>query len=78
MINHKLFDPNIFIRWHDQLGHLGDIMMRRIMKNLNGHPLKNQKIFLSNEFSYIACAQGKMITRPSPTKVEIESPSFLE
>ena len=53
-------------------------MIKIIIENSNGHPLKNQKILLSNEFSCAACSQGKMIIRPSPTNVETEFPSFLE
>ena len=78
MIKNKLFDPKVFILWHDQFGHPDAIMIRRITKNSNVHPLKNQKVLLSNEFSCASCSQGKMITRLSPIKVEIESPSFLE
>ena len=63
--------------WHDCLGHPGSIMMRRIIENSDGHPLKNQKILLPNEYPYSACLQGKLIVRPSPTKVAIESPLFL-
>ena len=53
-------------------------MMRRIIENSHGHPLKNQKILQSNELSCIACSQGKLIIRPSPAKVGVESPTFLE
>lgn len=64
--------------WHGRLGHPGSIMLRLITKNLSGHPLKNLKILTNDEFSCDACYQGKMITRPSPMKVGIESPAFLE
>ena len=53
-------------------------MMRRIIENSHGHPLKNQKIFQSNEFSCTVRSQGKLIIRPSPVKIGIESPTFLE
>ena len=53
-------------------------MMRRIIENSCRHPLKNQKILLSNEFFCAACSQGKLIIRPSPLKVVVESPAFLE
>ena len=53
-------------------------MMRRIIENFHGHPLKNQKILQSNELSCVVCSQGKLIIRPSSTKVGIESPTFLE
>ena len=53
-------------------------MMRRIMENSQGHELKNQKILLFNEYPCVACSQGKLIVRPSHTKVKFESPIFLE
>ena len=53
-------------------------MMRRIIKNSHGLPLKNQEILLSSDYPCTACSQGKLIVRPSPTKVLVESPTFLE
>ena len=53
-------------------------MIRRIIEHSNGHPLKNQKILLSNELSCEACSQGKLIVRPSINKIMFESPVFLE
>ena len=53
-------------------------MMTQIIENSYGHPLKNVKILLPSENSCAACFQGKLITKPSPSKVLIESPSFLE
>ena len=67
-----------FITWHERLGHPGSIMLRRIIQNSNGHTLINQRILNSNEFTCAACSQGKLITRPSPVKVGVESPTFLE
>ena len=64
--------------WHDRLGHPGSIMMRRIIKTSSGHPLKNQKNFQANELSCAACSQGKLISRPSLSKVGYECPIFLE
>ena len=64
--------------WHDQCGHPGSIMMRRIIENTHGHPLKNPKILLPSENPCAACSQGKLITKPSPSKVLIESPYFFE
>ena len=65
VMSKELLNPSTFIIWHDRLGHPSSIMMRRIIENSHGHPLKNQKIFLSKDFSCIACFQGKMITRSS-------------
>jgi hypothetical protein len=36
------------------------------------------KISLPSENTCAACSQGKLITKPSPSKVVKESPSFLE
>ena len=78
VVNLKFNNPKIFILWHDKLGHLGSSMMLRIIEHSHGHPLKNQKIILSNEYSCVACSQGKLIIRPSFDKVTFESPVFLE
>ena len=52
-MNLKFMNPDIFTIWHDRLGHPGSIMMRRIIENSNGHPLKNQKILQSSELLYV-------------------------
>ena len=64
--------------WHEHLGHPELSMMHRIINNSFGHPLKNQKILMTNYYNYVACLQDKLIIRPSFTKVENESPVFLE
>jgi hypothetical protein len=53
-------------------------MMQWIVENSHGHLLKNLKILFPSENPCIACSQGKLITKLSPWKVIIESPSFLE
>ncbi|KAL6327585.1 hypothetical protein AAG906_021876 [Vitis piasezkii] len=53
-------------------------MMCRIINNSLGHPLKNRKILMPNDYNCVACSQGKLIIKPSFTKVEYESPTFLE
>ena len=63
---------------HERLGHPGSIMMRKIIKNSCGHNLKSQQILQSNNFLCAACSQGKLIIRPSPTKIGSESLTFLE
>lgn len=78
IVNQKFTDPKTFVLWHDRVGHPGSIMMRRILENSTGHPLKNLKILANDEFSCAACYQGKLIARPSTLKVDIESPRFLE
>ena len=74
----KCSNPDIFTLWHDLLGHSGSVMMCRIIENSHGHPLKNQKILLPSDYTCSACSQGKLIIKPSPLKISIESPSFLE
>ena len=78
VMNQKFNDPKIFTLWHDRLVHPGSSMMRRIIGQSHGHPLKNQKIFLPDEFSCDPCSQGKLIVRPSFNKIMSESPVFLE
>ena len=53
-------------------------MMCRIINNYLGHPLKNRKILMPNDYNCVACSQGKLIIKPSFTEVEYESPTFLE
>ena len=67
----KLINPDEFGLWHDRLGHPGATMMLRIILNSRGHPL-------SKDYSCETCSQGKLITRPSMTKVDLESPTFLQ
>ena len=65
--NRKLLDKDTFNIWHDRLGHPGSIMMRKIIKSANGHPLKNLKVLLPQDLSCAACSLGKLIIRPSQT-----------
>jgi len=44
IMNQNFNKTNNFIIWHDKLGHPRLIMIRRIIENSYGHPLKNQKI----------------------------------
>ena len=53
-------------------------MMRRIIEHSDRHPLKNQKILFLDKYSCVACSQGKLIVRPSFSKVIYELPVFLE
>ena len=64
--------------WHDHFGHPRSIMMRRIIENSHGHPLKNQKILLPSDYPYSVCSQGKLISKPSSSKIVVGCPSFLE
>ena len=78
VMNQKFDDSKIFTLWHNRLGHPGSSMMRRIIEQSHGHPIKNQKILLPNEFSCDPCSQGKLIVKPSFKKIMSESPVFLE
>jgi hypothetical protein len=53
-------------------------MMRRIIENSHGHPLENQKILLLSDYPCATCSQGKLVIKPSSSKVIVESPSFLQ
>jgi hypothetical protein len=78
VMHQKCSNPKMFMLWHDRLGHPGTIMMRRIIENSHGHSLKNQKILLPSDYSCAACSQGKLVIKSSPSKVIVESPSFLQ
>jgi GAG-pre-integrase domain len=69
--NQKLHDTKIFNFWHDRLGHLGNIMKRRIIESANGHLLKDLKIILSKKLSCAVCTLGKLIIRPSKIKLKM-------
>ena len=53
-------------------------MMRRIVQNSNGYPLTSKQILVTDGYTCAACSKGKLIIRPSFTKVTFESPAFLE
>ncbi|GJV63667.1 retrovirus-related pol polyprotein from transposon TNT 1-94 [Tanacetum coccineum] len=78
-VKEKYSDPGIFSLWHDRLGHLRSTMMKRIIKNTHGRPLKDQKFPKIDKVPLCtSCSLGKLIARPLPLKVENESPMFLE
>ena len=58
-VKEKSYDPSIIKLWPDRLGHPGSIMIRRIIENSHGHPLKGQRIPQSNEMPCTACSLGK-------------------
>nr|GEU59395.1 hypothetical protein [Tanacetum cinerariifolium] len=79
LFKEKYCDPGIFSLWHDRLGHPGSTMMKRIVKNTHGHPLKDQKFSKMDKVPLcISCSLGKLIVRPLPLKIKNESPVFLE
>jgi hypothetical protein len=77
VMHQKCSNPKTFMLCHDRLGHLGTIMMHRIIENSHGHPLKNQKILLPSDYPCTACFQGKLIIKSSHSKVIVKSPSFF-
>ncbi|GJZ63406.1 disease resistance CC-NBS-LRR class family protein [Tanacetum coccineum] len=78
-VKEKYCDLGIFSLWHDRLGHPGSTMMKRIVENTHGHPLKYQKFLKIDKVPLCtSCSLRKLIARPSPLKVENESPMFLE
>ena len=76
IIKQKLCDIKAFMFWYNHLGHPGSIMTHRIIKNFHGRQLKNLKYLLSNENTYIAYSQGKLMGRRSHSRISFESPSF--
>ena len=66
-----------FTLWHNRLGHPGSNMMRKLISNSNGHSLKTKRVIPKN-ITCEACSQGKLITKPSRTKVNKEVTNFLE
>jgi hypothetical protein len=77
-MHQKCYNRKMFMLWHDRLGHPGTIIMNRIIKNSHGHPLKNQKILLPSNYPCVACFEGKLIIKQSPSKVIVESSSILQ
>ena len=51
--------------------------IRKIIENLHAHPLKNKKILQSKEFLCTVNYQEKLVIRPSPIEVGIESLRLL-
>ena len=77
-MNQKFRDLKNFMTWHECLSHLGLSMMCCIINNSFGHSLNNQKILMPNDYNCVGCSQDKLIIKPSFTKIEYESPTFLE
>ncbi|KAM1897640.1 hypothetical protein ACFX14_032080 [Malus domestica] len=78
VMNQKFINSKVYMLWHDHLGHLGSIMMRKIITNSNGHLLLSRHSDVSNDNPYKACSQVKLVIRPSQLKVDDESLLFLQ
>nr|GEV63751.1 retrovirus-related Pol polyprotein from transposon TNT 1-94 [Tanacetum cinerariifolium] len=76
----KVLFPSARDEWNNlRLGHPGSTMMKRIVKNTHGHPLKDQKFSKMDKVPLCtSCSLRKLIVRPSPLKIQNESPMFLE
>nr|GEX30205.1 hypothetical protein [Tanacetum cinerariifolium] len=78
-VKEKYCDPGIFSLWHDRLGYPGSTMMKRIVENTHGHPLKDQKFFKMDKVPLCtSCSLGKLIVRPSQLRIKNELPMFLK
>jgi hypothetical protein len=53
-------------------------MMQKIISNSIGYNLQKAKFPQASDFVCIACAEGKLILRPSYLKVKNEPLKFLE
>src|ERR1041385_3117026 len=71
-------NPESYRVWHDRLGHPGLGMMRRIIKGSVGHNIATKDFPNPEDYMCTACAEGKLILRPSTWKVKDESPIFLQ
>ena len=78
ILNPKFSNSPLIVLWHERLSHPGTSMLRRILHQSNGHSLTNGYISSHNHNNWIACTQGKFITRPSSLKVDYDPPQFLE
>ncbi len=74
-VDGETIDASDVTLWHDRLGHPGQTMMRRIMESTNGHHLK--LALHKKDVLCVPCAQGKFVTRPSPSKLREEENRFL-
>jgi hypothetical protein len=52
--------------------------MRKIISNSSGHNLNSVKFLKSPDLMYTSCATEKLILRPPPVKIKVESLKFLE
>ena len=60
------------------MGHPSSTIMRMIIESSHENTLKGLKIPQNDKSPCEACSLRKLIIRPSPGKIKIESPTFLE
>jgi hypothetical protein len=79
-VAYKVIFQNVdtFSTWHSRIGHPRIGMMRKIIRNCNGHDLKDAKFLKSDDFVCTSCSMRKLILRPSPLKIHVEPLRFLE
>jgi hypothetical protein len=79
-VAYKEFFQNvdIFVTWHERLGHPRLGMMRKILGNSICHNLNAAKFPKSSDFMCTTCATEKLILRPSPLKIQVEPLKFLQ
>jgi hypothetical protein len=66
-------NPESFRIWHKRLGHPEIRKMRNIINSTIDHGIKTTQFPKPEDFFCTACAQGKLITKPSYLKVKFES-----
>ena len=80
IVSQKLTNIIEFLIWRDRLGHPRYIMMRKIVENSCGHPLKSQKgkkIFFGPMSSHLLYVhKGKLILKPLPKKLKMSQSHF--
>jgi hypothetical protein len=52
-------------------------MLRKIIGNSTSHNLNTVEFLKSSNFMCTTCATGKLIVRPQPLKIQVESLKFL-
>ena len=62
--------------WHERLGHPGQSMLHKIIKNCRGIPNNIKHIPKANPC--MACSKGKLIIQPAISKTQLQIPKFLE
>lgn len=60
------------------VGRLGSTIICRIIYNSHGYHFKKLNILLPNKNSFTSCSQDKLMFKSSPSKISLESPSFLQ
>lgn len=78
VMNKKLINLTTFMLQHVRLSYPGSTVRQQIITNSYGHPLSPQHTAMSNEYCCTACSLGKLVIRPSQSKINFESLAFLQ